>query len=164
LEGKALIIAIITESLRTGITTLFGLTMILVPIMIMIEYAARYKLLEKVSTLLGWLPRSLNLSPQASFPLIVGLFIGIFYGAAIFLEYSRQGLLNKRDMALCGVFLAFNHSIIEDNLVMGALGANIFILFPLRFVLAFVVTKAVAWYLDRKAVSTDAARGLKPAE
>jgi hypothetical protein len=145
-----MIVEIFVESVRTGVLTLISLALVLIPIMIVIEYANRYQLLEKGSSLLGWMPRSLTLSPQASFPLLVGLFIGVFYGAAIFLEYSRQGLLSKRDMLLCGIFLAINHSIIEDNLIMGALGANLFILFPLRFVLAFLVTRAAAVYLDKK--------------
>ncbi len=155
-----ILLEILVEIITSSALTLGNLLIILIPIMIGIEYANRYNLLEKMSVTLGWLPRSLTLSPKASFPLLVGLFIGVFFGAAVFIEYSRKGLLTKRDMLLCGVFLAFNHSIIEDTLIMGAVGANVLILFPLRFVTAYAVTRTAAYYLDRR----DIARDTMPAE
>ena len=131
-------------------TTVSYLALILIPIMIAIEYANHFQLLEKSASYLGWLPRSLNMSPQAAFPLLVGLFLGVLYGAAVIIEYTRQGSLNKRDIMLSGVFLAINHGIIEDNLLMAALGANLLIIFPLRFVMAFIITRAVGYFYDSK--------------
>ena len=143
-------IAYLTAALSASMSTILQLALILIPIMIMLEYASHFHLLEKLTSFLGWLPRSLSMSPQAAFPLIVGIFVGVTYGAAIIIEYARQGTLNKRDMLLCGVFLAINHSIIEDNLLLAALGANLLILLPLRFFMAFIITRAIAYYLDRK--------------
>jgi hypothetical protein len=143
------------DSLLTSATTIFYLVLILIPIMIAMEYASHYQLLEKLTAPLGWLPRSLSMSPNTTFPLIVGLFVGVTYGAAVIIEYTRQGSLTKRDMLLCGVFLAINHSIIEDNLLMAALGANLLILFPLRFVVAFLTTRGVAWFIDSRSTGTD---------
>ena len=140
-------ISYLTAALSASFATMLQLTLILIPIMIILEYANHFHLLEKLTTLLGWLPKSLTMSPQAAFPLIVGIFVGVTYGAAIFIEYARQGTLTKRDMLLCGVFLAINHSIIEDNLLFAALGANLFILLPLRFVMAYITTLAMAHYL-----------------
>lgn len=148
-----MLIPYLTESIRSSLTTVYSLALILVPLMIVMEYANRYQLLEKLTPVVGWLPRSLNLSPKAAFPLIVGLFVGVTYGAAVIIEYTRQGALDKREMMLCGVFLAINHSIIEDNLLLAALGANLFILFPLRFVMAFLITRGVAYILHRKTES-----------
>ncbi|EEG76293.1 nucleoside recognition domain-containing protein [Dethiobacter alkaliphilus] len=140
----------LSEALTASFSTILQLAIILIPIMILLEYAKHFQLLEKLTSILGWLPRSLSMSPQAAFPLIVGIFIGVTYGAAIIIEYSRQGTLNKRDMLLCGVFLAINHSIIEDNLLLAALGANLLIILPLRFVMAYLITRSVSFYLDQK--------------
>ena len=118
----------LSEALLKSITTIFYLALILIPLMIITEYANHFKLLEKLTRYIGWLPRCLTISPKAAFPMIVGLFVGVTYGAAVIIEYTRQGSLSKRDMMLCGVFLAINHSMIEDNLLLGALGANLLIL------------------------------------
>ncbi|MCW3490950.1 nucleoside recognition domain-containing protein [Dethiobacter alkaliphilus] len=140
----------LSEALTASFSTILQLAIILIPIMILLEYAKHFQLLEKLTSILEWLPRSLSMSPQAAFPLIVGIFVGVTYGAAIIIEYSRQGTLNKRDMLLCGVFLAINHSIIEDNLLLAALGANLLIILPLRFVMAYLITRSVSFYLDQK--------------
>lgn len=147
-------LSFISEALLKSMTTVFYLALILIPIMIITEYANHFKLLEKLTRLIGWLPHSLTISPQAAFPLVVGLFVGVTYGAAVIIEYTRQGSLSKRDMMLCGVFLAINHSMIEDNLLFGALGANLLILFPIRLIMAFLMTRAVAYYLDLKSPHT----------
>jgi hypothetical protein len=141
--------AYLLEALQSSAHTIFRLTLILIPVMIVLEYISHFSLLEKISGLLGWLPRSLTLSPKAAFPLIVGLFVGVTYGAAVIIEYTRQGSLTKRDMLLCGVFLALNHSMIEDNLLLVSLGANLWVLFVVRFAMAYAVTRTLALYLDR---------------
>jgi hypothetical protein len=138
------------DVLRGSAGTLLKLTFILIPIMIVMEYCSHYHLLEKLSGLIGWLPRSLTVSAKAAFPLLVGLLVGVAFGAAVIIEYTRNGSLTKRDMLLCGIFLALNHSMIEDNLLLASLGANLFILFIVRFAMAFAVTRAFAAWLDRK--------------
>ena len=144
--------SLLLDGLLKSLSTLLFLILILLPIMIFLEYVRHYELLEKVSSSFRWLTRVLTLSPHASLPLIIGLFIGLFYGAAVIIEYSREGLLSKRDLFLLGIFLAVNHSIIEDNLLLAAIGANFPILLITRFILAFLITRAVAIYLDKKAL------------
>ncbi len=139
---------IILQTLVRGGTTVFYLALILIPVMLLIEYAGHFRLLEKVSVFFGWLPRAFDMSPQAAFPLIVGMVIGVFYGAAVIIEYANRGIISRRDMKLCGVYLAINHSIFEDNLLFVSMGANIFIIFPLRFLMAFIITRVFAAWLD----------------
>jgi len=137
------------QTLVRGGTTIFFLALILIPVMVLVEYASHFRLLEKVSVYFSWLPRAFAMSPEAAFPLIVGMIIGVFYGAAVIIEYANQGILSKRDMMLCGVFLAINHSIFEDNLLFASMGANIVLIFPLRFLMAFFITQGFAAWLDR---------------
>ncbi|MGI6659740.1 MAG: nucleoside recognition domain-containing protein [Dethiobacteraceae bacterium] len=132
---------ILHEALGTSLRTIGQLAMILVPLMIVLEYAKHFHLLEKLTRYLGWLPRSLDISQQAVFPLLVGMIFGITYGAAVIIDYARQGTISKRDMMLVGIFLAVNHSVIEDNLLFASLGANLYLLAPLRFLFAFLLTR-----------------------
>ncbi len=145
-----MLIAILKESILQSIYTILFLAAILLPILISLEYVRHYSLLERISGHFNWLTRILTLPPQALLPLLIGLFVGIFLGAAVIIEYAREGLLQKRDLLLIGIFLAINHSIIEDNLLLAALGANFPLLLITRFILAFLVTRAAAVYLDRR--------------
>jgi hypothetical protein len=135
---------IFREALSTSLLTIIRLLIILLPLMILLEYAKHYHVLEKVTEYFGWLPRSLDISQQAVFPLLVGMIIGVTYGAAVIIDYARQGVISKKDMMLVGIFLAVNHSVVEDNLLFASLGANLYLLLPLRFLFAFLLTKGVA--------------------
>ena len=141
--------SLLLNGLLQSVSTLLFLVLILLPIMITLEYIRHYQLLEKVSSSFRWLTNLLTLSPHASLPLIIGLFVGLFFGAAVIIEYSKEGLLSKRDLFLLGIFLAINHSIIEDNLLFTALGANLVVLLVVRFIMAFAITRSVAFIIDR---------------
>lgn len=141
---------IFQESLLKSLNTMLLLALILLPILISLEYIRHYNLLQRISARFKWLTRLLALPPEAALPLVVGLFVGLFYGAAVIMEYAKEGLLKKRDLMLIGIFLAINHSFLEDNLLLTALGANFPVLLLARFVAAFLVTRLAAAWLDRK--------------
>lgn len=146
-----MLLPILQETLTRCFWTALLLAAILIPIMIFFEYARHYKILDKVSRYFKWFTRCLSLSPGAAFPLVVGIFFGLLFGAAVLIEYSRQNLLSKRDLTLVGLFLALNHGIIEDNLIFTALGANFLTLLISRFILAIAATRALAFVIDIKA-------------
>jgi hypothetical protein len=145
-----MLLNILQEGLTKSFWTVLILLAVLIPIMILFEYARHYQLLEKLSRYFNWLTRWLTLSPAAAFPLVIGIFFGVLFGAAVLIEFSRQDLISRRDMTLLGVFLALNHGIIEDNLLFTALGANFLMLLISRFILAFTVTRVLAFWLDSR--------------
>lgn len=145
-----MVLSILYESLSQSIRTILLLMAILIPIMILFEYARHYMFLEKFSRYFNWLTRWLTLSPAAALPLVIGMFFGVLFGAAVLIEFSRQNLISRRDMILLGIFLALNHGIVEDNLLFTALGANFLVLVISRFLLAFAVTRSAAFWLDYK--------------
>ena len=150
-----IMLSILQEGLTKSFWALTLLAAILIPIMILFEYARHYQILEKLSKYFAWLTRWLTLSPAAAFPLAIGIFFGILFGAAVLIEFSRQNLISRRDMLLLGIFLALNHSILEDNLLFAAVGANYLLLLISRFVLALCVTRALAFWMDSRKQAPD---------
>lgn len=143
------IISLLINNIIESLTSIAQLSLILIPILIMIEIARHYQVIEKMTDKIKGALRFLTLPGEAAFPMLAGIFFGIVLGAALIIEYSREGYLNKRDLLLIGVFLSICHSVVEDTLIFAVFGANPVVLLTTRLILAIIITRAVAYLLDR---------------
>ena len=72
------------------------------------------------------------------FSIMVGLILGITYGAGILINEVKKGKLNKADIFYIATFLMICHSIIEDTLLFVIFGANGWLVIAIRVVIAFI--------------------------
>lgn len=138
--------------LRDGVlgplVSIARICMIMIPVMIFIEVARHYKILDAISRRIKPFMRLLTLPQEAAFPLLAALLFGIVLGSALIIEYSREGFLQKRDLLLTGVFMSICHSVIEDTLIFASLGANPLIFPAFRLGLAILITRLAAALID----------------
>jgi hypothetical protein len=74
------------------------------------------------------------------FSLVVGIFLGITYGAGILIQEAKNGTISKNDLFFIGTFLMICHAIIEDTLLFVIFGADFTMVIVVRTIAAIVIS------------------------
>ncbi len=136
---------------ETAKSTLFGigrLALFLIPLIVLIEIARHYRVIEKITGKTRGLMEFIKLPQEAAFPLLGGMFFGIVLGSALIIDYAKEGYLKKRDLILIGIFLSISHSIVEDTIIFAVFGANPLVVLGTRTILAIIITRIAAFIID----------------
>lgn len=136
---------VISSEMMTGVVTItLNLLKVLVPLMIIVEILMVYKVIERLASRLEGFAKIMGISKNAIFPLLVGIFMGVTYGAGTIIEINKQTPLSKKDMALIAVFMYLCHGIIETGFLFYVVGANVFVITIGRLAFALVITMIAA--------------------
>jgi hypothetical protein len=136
------------EMLWGSLSVVLSLARVIIPLMIVIEFMLAYRLVERFAPKLDLLRRILGVSHDALLPLLIGLLMGVTYGAGTLMEINRRTPLSRRDFTLIGVFLYACHGIIETTILFAVAGGNVLFVCALRLFIAILIT-AVAARLPR---------------
>jgi len=124
--------------------TVINLLRVLIPLMIGIELLLAYSIIEAMAKKLRIFCRILDIGHEALLPLLVGLFLGVTYGAGAIAEMNRTRPLGPRDMALLGVFIFSCHGIIETTYLFALAGGSAIFVSVVRLAIAIGVTAVAA--------------------
>ncbi|QZY54680.1 nucleoside recognition domain-containing protein [Crassaminicella profunda] len=131
---------ILKEGLIGSLSSVYSIALIVIPLMIVLQIAKDYHVLNKLSQHFKGLTKLLGVSKDAILPLLVGVIFGISYGAGVIIQSSKEGDLTKKDLILLVAFLVTCHAVFEDTLLFVAVGANGYVLLGVRLLMAVGIT------------------------
>ncbi len=135
---------ILREMLTGSLSTIISVMKVLIPLMIIVEILMVYKVIERLAGSLEGIGRILGMSRNAIFPLLVGVVMGVTYGAGTIIEINKRTPLSRKDMALVAVFMYLCHGIIETGFLFYVAGANVLVVTLGRLLFSFLVTMLAA--------------------
>jgi hypothetical protein len=138
------VIEVLKEAVFGSLKSVWSIAIIVFPLMIVMEFARKYKVMDFISAGLRPLTRFLGVQRSAAFPLAVGLIFGLAYGSGVIIQSAQEGEIDMRSLTLVSIFLACCHAVVEDTLLFVAVGANGWLLLGLRTLAAFIVTMLVS--------------------
>lgn len=136
-----------TGFFRGLVETMFSMLVILMALSWGLEILRVTGLLKLAMKALTPLLRLAGIRGETGHFTVVGLFLGISYGGGLLIREARSGTVSPRQVFIACVFMGFSHSIIEDTLIVMALGADIGGVLGGRLVFALAATAAVAGLL-----------------
>ncbi len=88
--------------------------------------------------------RLLGIGRSAANVTVIGVALGLSYGAGLLIRDLDNGVMSRRDAYLALCFLGLLHSVIEDTLLIMALGADLSGILWARIIFAFAITALLA--------------------
>lgn len=134
------VIKFLTESISGSLSSVGKMALIIIPLMVAMEILKDSKILEKVSQKLMPVSKLFGISNEAIFPIIIGLIFGLAYGAGVIIENAKEKDLSKKDLYIMIIFLVACHAVIEDTVVLMAVGASGTLLLSIRIIVAIIIS------------------------
>lgn len=134
---------ILQESAIQSVKMIAKLVLIILPVMVVFEILYTTKTLNKLSKYFLPITNFFETSKKSAFPLMVGLFVGLTYGAGILYRYAQKKLISRRDFNIVSALLSLCHAVIEDTLIFAVVGASLFWIFGVRIVITAILIKGL---------------------
>ena len=132
--------AIILHGLKTAALAVLQLSLIVIPLMIIMQYLRDLGWLTIISDKFAPFTRFLGMKENTSFTLVTGLTIGLAFGAGVMIQAVQEDGVAKKDMMLALIFLVTCHAVVEDTVVFIPLGIPVWPLLAIRFTTAVILT------------------------
>jgi spore maturation protein SpmB len=90
-----------------------------------------------------------GIGPQAVPCSLIGLFLGTTYGGGMILHEAKAANIAPRQVFIACIFMGFAHGIIEDTLLVVALGADLTSVLVARLIFSAIASALIALAVNR---------------
>lgn len=133
---------------NTILDTTISIIIIITGLLLFLEILKTLNLFNKINNLFYKITRYLGFSKYAQTSLLVGIFIGITYGASTILIDYNEGKMNKKDLILVSTFLLLCHALIEDVVLFVNIGAIAWIIIVYKILFTILVIYILNIFLN----------------
>jgi hypothetical protein len=149
-------LSILKEAAIGSFNSIKQIAFIVIPLMIVMEILKDLGVLDRIARLFSPLVKIYGMKKEAGFPLVIGIVIGLSYGAGVILQSAKEDKLTRRDLYLLTYFLVAAHAVFEDTAIFMAFGVNGLLLLVTRLAVASVFTfLASRWIKPDEVLSQD---------
>lgn len=135
--------------------TLFVIIFFVIAFAITLLKLLRVLGIEKLlHALLDPIMRVIGIGQKSANVMVVGISLGLSFGAGLLLNEARSGKLSKNDIFLSVCFLNLCHALLEDTFLIVMLGADIAVVLWLRVLVTIAVIASMALYLNKYTTPT----------
>ncbi|OZI70729.1 hypothetical protein [Bordetella genomosp. 12] len=128
-----------------GTAVSMALTFVVITgLLILLDVMQRCGLTRALTRALTPVLRWSGLEPQVAPVTMLGVLLGLSYGGALIIEEAQRQQFSARTRFLALSWLSLSHSLIEDTLLLLAVGANIGIVLVGRVALTLLIVAALA--------------------
>jgi len=128
--------------------------LIIFSLLILIRILRNMGIIEKLNNALEPGLKFLGMSKNAAPLAIIGLTLGISYGGGLIIKEVKEKALSKKDAFLSLSMMGLTHSLIEDTMLMLAIGASLVGIFFARIVFMLIIMIVLIQIINRISTKT----------
>jgi spore maturation protein SpmB len=113
--------------------------LIILGLMILLYILKKTGAMQKLNNFMEPGLRLLGMNKNTAPVTIIGMTLGLSYGGGIIIKEAKNKILSKKDVFLSISLMNLSHSLIEDTLLMVAIGANLIGILGARIIFTIIV-------------------------
>ena len=133
------------ETFEVSFSTIFKMTVIIVPLLIGIEYLKEIGWMEKLSVKLRKVSELIGLPGEAAFGMIVVYIIGLVFGSGVIIRIKKEVEMTRKQINTMFIFIGMCHAVVEETIIFTAVGANGIIVLVSRVLASFLFGLLYVW-------------------
>jgi hypothetical protein len=137
------------ERILAEVERYFMVFLVVMALLLTMKFLKASGLLHRFTQMLRPLIRLLGMEERVLPITVIGMSMGILYGGGLMIQEAKTKAIDTRQLFYAFLLMGLCHSLIEDSLLMMALGADWSMVFLFRPIFALVFT-AVSLYLLRR--------------
>ncbi|WP_269901361.1 hypothetical protein [Paenalcaligenes faecalis] len=135
--------------LQTTTRTLIMTALIIFCLVVILDVLGKIGFTNLVTKLMTPILRLSGLDERVAPVTTVGVLLGLSYGGALIIEQAQKNNFDAKTRLLALSWLSLSHSLIEDTLLVAALGANIWVILVGRIIITLIAMAIMELILRR---------------
>ena len=140
------------QGLFIALSSVTKLALIIIPLMVIIEFAKYYGWLKSLSKQLAWFTGAFYLPGSAALPVCAGLFIGIVSGSGIILQTTKEEHYSRANLTVIFIMVGICHSLFEETALFIGIDVNIAVIAGMRMLIAMLFAYLYALFARKQLV------------